>query len=68
MTEVSPVGVPQNISVAAPQNQKETPNNQQQVQMQPQTPEVAPAIVDKAASDAASSYAIAAINSQTPKV
>ena len=69
MTEVSPVAVQQNIPVSVPQQP------QAQVQQQPaanqpqtQTPEIAPQIVEKAAADAATSYAMAAINSQTPKV
>ena len=70
MAEISTVGVQQNTPVLVPQKaevEKTQPQEPPKEQQAP-APEVAPAIVDKAASDAASSYAIASINAQTPKV
>ena len=68
MAEISTVGVQQNTPVVVPQK-AEVEKTQPQEPPKEQAPahEVAPAIVDKAASDAASSYAIASINAQTPK-
>lgn len=65
MTEVSAIGVSQNAPISVSQQHKE----EQTKETAPQNvqPEIAPEIVDKAAADAISGYALASINAQTPK-
>lgn len=66
MTEVSAIGVSQNAPISVSQQPKEEQTKETAPQQNVQ-PEIAPEIVDKAAADAISGYALASINAQTPK-